>query len=98
MEAFITTITPFFNFGALGVIVALFVSGLIISKSQYAEAIKERDIWKEAFFDSERSRDADRAALAVANDRAEAAVETAAITKQLLSELNDRDLRRQGAG
>lgn len=96
LAEFINTIMPYLNYGALGVIVALFVMGMIVPKNLYLEVIKERDTWKEAFFDSEHSRENDRAALKIANDRADAAVETAAITKQLLDELNEHDARRRG--
>lgn len=96
MADFVTTLLPYLNYGVLGIVVGLMITGVLIPRHMFLEIVKERDTWKEAFFDSEHSRENDKASLKIANDRADAAVETAAITKQLLDELNEHDARRRG--
>jgi hypothetical protein len=90
-----TTITPvasvtgdvlsyILGFGPLGIGVVLYQLGLIVPKNILARADANAEQWRKAYEDEHAAHQATRESLAVANDRAEAAVEAAKVTTKLL--------------
>lgn len=98
--------------GALVVLtigLTLFIFGKIKSKDAYdfvvgqmKEARIERDAWKEAYDQERQARQSEHDALVIANDRAEAAVESARTTQKLLDYIatgqQSSPQRRRGDG
>lgn len=72
------------GFGPLGVGIVLFGLGYIVPKPILTEARADAGEWRKAFEEERAAHAATRESLAVANDRAEAAVEAARITTKLL--------------
>jgi hypothetical protein len=72
------------GFGPLGIGVVLYQLGLIVPKAILTRADANADQWRKAYGDEHAAHQATREALAVANDRAEAAVEAAKVTTKLL--------------
>jgi hypothetical protein len=79
------------GYGVLGVAAVLFALGYIIPKPVLAGAQKERDQWQKAYEDERTAHATTRESLAVANDRAEAAVEAARVTTKLLEVVQRRE-------
>jgi hypothetical protein len=77
-------ITSCLNLGVLGLVFWLFVGGKLHASSEMEQATGERDQWHKAFEDERAAHQATRESLAVASDRAEAAVEAAKVTTKLL--------------
>jgi hypothetical protein len=83
-SAVLTTVLQSAGAGT-ALIVVLLLLGLLVTGRANDRTEREADGWKAAY-DSERAaHEKTRDMLAVANQRAEAAVETARITKELLS-------------
>lgn len=83
-------VTSALNLGVLAVVFWLFVGGKLHASSEMDQATADRDQWRKAFEDERGGHQATREALAVANDRAEAAVETAKVTNKLLEAIQTR--------
>jgi hypothetical protein len=79
------------GFGPLGIGVVLYQLGLIVPKAILAREITNGDRWRKAYEDEHAAHQATREALAVANDRAEAAVEAAKVTTKLLEAVQRKD-------
>jgi hypothetical protein len=74
------------GFGPLGIGIVLYQLGLIVPKTILARADTEAANWRAAYGDERKAHQATRDALVLASDRAEAAVETAKLTRMLLEE------------
>ena len=72
------------GFGPLGIGIVLYQLGLIVPKPILTASQKREDQWRTAFEDERAAHALTREALAVANNRAEAAVEAARVTTKLL--------------
>jgi hypothetical protein len=75
------------GWGPIGVGIVLFGIGYIVPKPILTEARSDAGKWRKAFEDERAAHAATRESLAVANDRAEAAVEAARVTTKLLEVL-----------
>lgn len=83
-------ITYLLDFGPLGIGVVLFGLGYIVPRPILAEVRADSEKWRQAFEDERAAHTATREALAVANNRAEAAVEAARVTTKLLEVVQQR--------
>lgn len=79
------------GFGPIGIGIVLYQLGLIVPKPVLMGALKDRDQWRQAFEDERTAHATTRESLAVANDRAEAAVEAARVTTKLLEIVQRKD-------
>jgi hypothetical protein len=79
------------GFGPLGIGVVLYQLGFIVPKAVLTRSDKQSDRWRKAYEDEHAGHQATREALAVANDRAEAAVEAARVTTKLLEVIQHKD-------
>jgi hypothetical protein len=77
-------ITSALNLGVLGIVFWLFVGGKLHASSELDRITTDKDQWREAYEEERAAHRATREALAVANERAEAAVESARVTNKLL--------------
>lgn len=77
------------------IMVILWLCGLLYAKPSYDRVIHEADNWHTAYDAERTAHQATRDALVVANQRAEAAIETARVTKQLLDYIQQQ--RQKGA-
>lgn len=75
------------NYGVLGIMVLLFLTGLIVAKPTLDALRADRDAWRDAYQTEAAGHAATRAALAEANGRSEVAVETAKTATSLLASL-----------
>jgi hypothetical protein len=83
--------TYILGFGPIGIGVVLYQLGLIVPRPILAAARADSEKWRTAFEDERAAHAATRESLAVANDRAEAAVEAARVTTKLLEVVQRRD-------
>jgi hypothetical protein len=83
-------LTYVLGFGPLGVGAVLYQLGLIVPKPVLARADADAEAWRKAYGDEHAAHQTTREALAVANDRAEAAVEAAKVTAKLLEAVQQR--------
>jgi hypothetical protein len=83
-------VTSALNLGVLGLVFWLFVGGKLHASSEMEQATADRDQWRKAFEDERTAHQATRESLAVASDRAEAAVEAARVTAKLLEVIQQR--------
>jgi hypothetical protein len=79
-------LTYVLGFGPLGIGIVLYQLGLIVPKPVLERADAEAANWRAAYEDERKAHQATRDALVLASDRAEAAVETAKLTRMLLEE------------
>lgn len=84
-------LTYVLGFGPLGIGAVLYQLGLIVPKPVLARADAEAGQWRKAYEDERTGHQATREALAVANDRAEVAVEAAKVTTKLLEAVQRKD-------
>jgi hypothetical protein len=77
-------VTYIISFGVLGIGVVLYQLGLIVPKPTLSAAERDAQQWRKAYEDERAAHAATRESLAVANNRAEAAVEAARVTTKLL--------------
>lgn len=77
-------VTYVLGFGPIGVGVVLYQLGLIVPKPTLTASERGAEQWRKAFEDERAAHAVTRESLAVANDRAEAAVEAARVTTKLL--------------
>jgi hypothetical protein len=83
-------VTYVLGFGPLGIGLVLYQLGLIVPKPVLGGVSDDRDQWRKAFEEEHAAHQATRESLAVANDRAEAAVEAARVTTKLLEAVQQR--------
>ena len=83
--------TAALNLGLAGVIIYLFIDGKLHASGEVEQVNTDRDWWRKAFEDERAAHNATRESLAVANDRAEAAVEAAKVTTKLLEAVQRKD-------
>lgn len=83
-------VTYIISFGVLGVGALLYQLGLIVPRPTLTAAEKDGDQWRTAYEDERKAHATTRESLAVANDRAEAAVEAARVTAKLLEIVQQR--------
>jgi hypothetical protein len=83
-------LTYVLGFGPLGIGVVLYQLGLIVPKPVLARADADAGQWRKAYEDERAAHQTTREALAVASDRAEAAVEAAKVTTKLLEAVQER--------
>jgi hypothetical protein len=83
-------VTSALNLGVLAVVFWLFVGGKLHASSEMEQTTADRDQWRKAFEDERTAHQATRESLAVASDRAEAAVEAARVTAKLLEVIQQR--------
>jgi hypothetical protein len=79
-------LSQFVNWGALGGVLFLIVAGFLVPKRSHDDIKAEAADWKAAYGDERKAHQATRDALILANDRTEAAVEAAKLTRMLLEE------------
>jgi hypothetical protein len=84
-------VTYILGFGPLGVGLVLYQLGFIVPKGVLTRSDKQSDRWRKAYEDEHAAHQATRESLAVANDRAEVAVEAAKVTTKLLEAVQRRD-------
>lgn len=77
-------VTYILGFGPIGIGVVLYQLGLIVPKPTLTASERGAEQWRKAFEDERAAHAVTRESLAVANDRAEAAVEAARVTTKLL--------------
>lgn len=100
------SIGPYVNLitGAAGALVVLvflaylFITDRLHSSAEYKRAVKQAAEWKALYEREAGSHRQTRDALVVANERAEAAVETARVTRQLLEALRPPPALPPGQG
>lgn len=83
------------QWGPAGVVLALLLSGLLVTKGSHEDVKTERARWQEAYEKERQAHELTRAALSDANNSAAAAVETAKTTAALLQNLG-HPTRRSG--
>jgi hypothetical protein len=83
-------VTYVLGFGPLGIGLVLYQLGLIVPRPVLGGVSADRDQWRKAFEEEHAAHQATRESLAVANDRAEAAVEAARVTTKLLEAVQQR--------
>jgi len=79
------------NYGVLGIMVILLLLGLLIPRPTLEDVKADRDEWRDAYQTEAQAHRATREALAAANERADAAVETARAANSLLGALGHKD-------
>jgi hypothetical protein len=84
-------LTYVLGFGPLGIGAVLYQLGLIVPKPVLSRADASADQWRTAYEAEHAAHQATREALAVASDRAEAAVEAAKVTNKLLDAVQRKD-------
>lgn len=72
------------GFGPIGIGIVLYQLGLIVPRPTLTASEKGAEQWRKAFEDERAAHALTRESLAVANNRAEAAVEAARVTTKLL--------------
>lgn len=72
------------GFGPIGIGIVLYQLGLIVPKPVLSASQKREEQWRKAFEDERAAHTITRESLAVASDRAQAAVEEARVTTKLL--------------
>ena len=82
------------TWGPGGVVLALILTGQLEPKRFREMIASDRDSWKEAFSKEQEAHQLTRLALAKAEERAEASLEAAKTTAQLLEELDHRRSRQ----
>jgi hypothetical protein len=75
------------QWGPGGVVLALLLSGLLITKGSHEDVKAERDRWRDAYEKERSGHELTREALADSSKSAAAAVETAKTTAALLTHL-----------
>lgn len=83
-------IVGFAQYGVLGVVVVLFLSGFIVPRGTYQAVTTDRDNWRDAHTKESEAHQATRVSLAKAEERADIAVEQGRTLNALLSELGHR--------
>jgi hypothetical protein len=78
------------NYGVLGVLVLLLLLGLVVPKPNVDDVKADRDMWRSAYETESQAHQTTRDALAAANERAEAAVETARTANAILASLQHK--------
>lgn len=73
------------NYGVLGVMCVLLLLGFVVPRPTVQDIKADRDEWRLAYETEAQAHQATRDALASANERAEAAVETARTANAILS-------------
>jgi hypothetical protein len=68
------------------IICILLITGILSTKNYTERVIRDAADWKAAYDDERKAHQATRDALVLANERTEAAVETAKLTRMLLEE------------
>lgn len=81
------------TWGPGGVVLVLILTGQLEPKRFREMISSDRDSWKEAFVKEQEAHQLTRVALAKAEERAEASLEAAKTTAQLLEELDHRRAR-----
>jgi asparagine synthetase A len=87
-------ITSALNLGVLGVVFWLFVGGKLHASSELDRVTADKDEWRKAYEEERSGHRATREALVIANERAEAAVESARVTNKLLEAVQQQQLRK----
>jgi hypothetical protein len=77
-------VTSALNLGVLAVVFWLFVGGKLHASSELDRVTADKDEWRKAYEEERGGHKATREALVIANERAEAAVESARVTNKLL--------------
>ena len=90
-------ITTILQWGPPGVVIALLLTGVLVTKGQLEQMKTDRDYWRDAYQKEQTSHEVTRNALVDANQSASAAVETARATTQILSALG-HSTQRPGIG
>jgi hypothetical protein len=83
-------VTYLLGFGPIGIGIVLYQLGLIVPKPVLSAVRADAEKWRQAFEDERAAHATTRESLAVANDRAEAAVEAARVTTKLLEVVEQR--------
>lgn len=83
------------TWGPGGVVLALILTGQLEPKRFREMIASDRDSWKAAFDKEQEAHQLTRMALAKAEERAEASLEAARTTAQLLEEMDHRRTRQQ---
>lgn len=87
-------VSTLITWGPGGVVLGLIILG-VLEPSRFRKMVEtDRDSWKSAFSNEQEAHQLTRVALAKAEERAEAALETARTTASLLEELNHRKTRQ----
>jgi hypothetical protein len=79
-------LSQFVNWGALGGVLFLIIAGFLVPKRSHDDIKADAADWKAAYGDERKAHQATRDALVLANERTEAAVEAAKLTRMLLEE------------
>jgi hypothetical protein len=82
----LTYLSQFVNWGALGGVLFLIIAGMLVPKRAHEDTKAEAANWRAAYDDERKAHQATRDALVLANERTEAAVEAAKLTRMLLEE------------
>lgn len=80
--------SPLLQYGPLGIIVILFLTGWVVSKSVYDSIKEERDNWRKAFETEQAAHQITRDASVESNRRGDAAVEAARTAAATLNALH----------
>lgn len=79
-------LSQFVNWGALGGVLFLIIAGFLVPKRSHDDAKADAANWRGAYDNEREAHQATRDALVLANERTEAAVEAAKLTRMLLEE------------
>lgn len=82
----LTYLSQFVNWGALGGVLFLIIAGFLVPKRSHDDTKADAANWRAAYNDERQAHQATRDALVLANERTEAAVEAAKLTRMLLEE------------
>jgi hypothetical protein len=78
------------QYGVLGVMCLLLLLGWVVPKPTVDDVKADRDEWKTAYETEAQAHQTTRDALAAANQRAEASLETARTANAVLASLNNK--------
>jgi len=80
------------NFGVLGLLLVLWLTGRIVSKSEHDRAIGEGEQWKQRFEQEAAAHNVTRQALGQERERGDSSIEAARMGTALLSALSHHQL------
>lgn len=85
------------QWGPAGVVIALLLTGVLVTRGNHEDVKAERERWRQAYEKETEAHDETRRALAESSRSAAAAIETARTTTGLLSHLGHPSARPPGS-
>lgn len=90
-------LSPFLNYGVLGLLVLLILSGQLATKGQVADLKADRDAWRAAYDKERESKAVTETALTVAQNQAGLSLEASKTLTALFDKLGHLPRDREGS-